>query len=147
MIDKSFALNLCLYPSEGQTSRPLLVTFLIASLFYLFRVNITPYRLLRFPSFLFTENVLRKTPLKLKHFLGKHVPISSQFAVPHFGGPAFLSVRTPSKPHSTPLRTAHKINTDFILLHWFLQFSLLTKFTHKTNRILHNKECFFKVSS
>ena len=60
---------------------------------------------------------------------------------------AFLSVRTPSKPHSTPLRTAHKINTDFILLHWFLQFSLLTKFTHKTNRILHNKECFFKVSS
>ena len=23
---------------------------------------------------------------------------------------AFLSVRTPSKPHATPLRTAHKIN-------------------------------------
>ena len=60
---------------------------------------------------------------------------------------AFLSVRTPSKPHATPLRTAHKINTDFILLHWLLQFSLLTKFIHKTNRILHNKECFFKVSS
>ena len=53
---------------------------------------------------------------------------------------AFLSVRTPSKPHATPLRTAHKINTDFILLHWLLQFSLLTKFIHKTNRILHNKE-------
>ena len=60
---------------------------------------------------------------------------------------AFLSVRTPSKPHATPLRTAHKINTDFILLHWLLQFSLLTKFIHKTNRILHNKECFSKVSS
>ena len=60
---------------------------------------------------------------------------------------AFLSVRTPSKPHATPPRTAHKINTDLILLHWLLQFSLLTKFIHKTNRRLHNKECFSKVSS
>ena len=48
---------------EGQISRPLLVTSLIASAshFYLFPVNITPYRLQHFPSYLFTENVLRKT--------------------------------------------------------------------------------------
>ena len=57
---------------------------------------------------------------------------------------AFLSVRTPSKPHATPLTTAHKINTDFILLHWLLQFSLLLKFIHKTIEYFTNRSAFPK---
>ena len=46
-------------------------------------------------------------PLNLKHFLGSMSPYLPSLHLPRFGGPIFLSVRTPSKPHATPLLGAH----------------------------------------
>ena len=59
---------------------------------------------MRFPSYLFTENILRKTqemaflsPSIWKIFRGSIRP------EPSSGSPTFLSVRTPWKPRATPL--------------------------------------------
>ena len=62
-----------------------------------------------FSSYLFIENVLRKTqemafsePLKFENFPWEACPHTS-LVCSTFGGLTFLSVRTPSKPHATPL--------------------------------------------
>lgn len=118
MIDKPFPLFWCICPYEGQTSCPLLVTFLKASL------AILPF----FPTQYLTDKT-RDVKYTTKYCLFLHIYFLKMSCGKrrkcHFwalkfenfsrGAPhptslkyfrrtwAFLSVRTPSNPHTTPL--------------------------------------------